>query len=115
MTFGQGTWDVGRWTLDIGFWTGDIERWTYLAHAIAKLGRVQLFDLLTFIGSWHFIVTIFGGLESGKAANGGDRWWPLCGSLYFHSIGFYVLNTQPEPEPGLPVVTYLFVYGMPPP
>jgi len=38
----------------------DIGRWTYLAHGVTQLGRAQLFDLLAFIGSWHFIVTALG-------------------------------------------------------
>lgn len=38
---------------------GHVVSWTYLAHGVAKVGPAQLFDLLTFIGSWHFIVTIF--------------------------------------------------------
>jgi len=98
------TWGIGHWTLDDGHGTfGHWTHWTYLAHAITKLGRAQLFDLLTFIGSWHFIVTAFGWPSRGQPNNGGGRWiripvavssnsfcccsWPL----YFHSIGFYVL------------------------
>lgn len=43
----------------LGAVRGHVVSWTYLAHGVAKVGPAQLFDLLTFIGSWHFIVTIF--------------------------------------------------------